>query len=84
MSCRSTLSCLLGLASASIDLRVSYAISLYKDDVSRLNEALAILEEVYQTARRVFGDAHPVTTRIQDKLSEARECQPDDAADAAR
>ena len=62
-----------------------YAISLYKDDVSRLNEALAILEEVYQTARRVFGHAHPVTMRIQHKLSQARECQAtDDAADAAR
>jgi hypothetical protein len=68
----------------TIELRVSYAISLYKDDVSRLNEALAILEEVYQTARRVFGHAHPVTMRIQDELSEAREIQADDAADAAR
>ena len=67
----------------TLDLRVSYAISLYKDDASRLNEALAILVEVYQTARRVFGDAHPITRAVQEKLSEARESQAVDAADAA-
>ena len=67
----------------TLDLRVSYAISLYQDDVSRLNEALAILVEVYQTARRVFGDAHPITRAVQEKLSEARESQAVDAADAA-
>ena len=63
--------------------RAAYAVSLYKDDASRLDEALAIFVDIYQTARRVFGPAHPVTTRIQDKLSEARESQADDAADAA-
>ena len=68
----------------TIELRVSYAISLYKDDVSRLNEALAILVEVYQTARRVFSDAHPITRAVQRVLSEARESQADDADDAAR
>ena len=49
-----------------------------------MDEALAILEDVHQTARRVFGHAHPVTMRIQNALSEARESQPDGTADAAR
>ena len=63
--------------------RLAYAVSLYKDDASRLDEALAIFVDIYQTARRVFGDAHPVTRGVQEKLSEARESQADDAADAA-
>jgi len=63
----------------ALDLRVSYAISLYHDDVSRLNEALAILEDVHQTTRRVFGDAHPRTRGVQQAISEARECQADAA-----
>ena len=67
-----------------VKLRGAAAISLYKDDASRLDEALAILVEVYQTARRVFGDAHPITRAVQEKLSEARESQADDAANAAR
>ena len=69
----------------TLTLRRHYAVSLYNDDVSRLNEALAILEDSHQTARRVFGDDHPFTRSIQHKLSEARECRAaDDAADAAR
>ena len=69
----------------TLSLRYSYAVSLYADDGSRLAEALAILEEVYQTARRVFSSNHPLTRRVQRKLSQARECQAvDDAADAAR
>ena len=67
----------------TIELRVSYAISLYKDDGSRLAEALAILKDVHQTARRVFGHAHPVTTRIQEELSEARKHGADDATAAS-
>ena len=63
--------------------RLAYAVSLYKDDASRLDEALAIFVDIYQTARRVFGDAHPVTEGVQEKLSEARESQAVDAADAA-
>ena len=69
----------------TLTLRRHYAVSLYNDDVSRLNEALAILEDSHQTARRVFGDDHPFTRSIQHKLSEARECRAaDDAADAPR
>ena len=68
----------------TLDLRVSYAISLYKDDVSRLDAALAILVDTHQTARRVFSDAHPITRAVQQGISEARACQPDGAADAAR
>ena len=63
--------------SRTLDLRLTYAISLYVDDSSRVDEALAILEDVHQTTRRVFGDAHPRTRGVQQAISEARECQAD-------
>ena len=69
----------------TLAFRVHYAISLYNDGGSRLDEALAILEDVHQTTRRLFGDAHPRTRGVQQAISEAREWQAaDDAADAAR
>ena len=63
----------------ALAFRVHYAISLYNDGSSRLDEALAILEDVHQTTRRVFGDAHPRTRGVQQAISEARECQADAA-----
>ena len=71
----------------TLAFRLHYAISLYNDGGSRLDEALAILEDVHQTTRRLFGDAHPRTRGVQQAISEAREWQADDAdgaADAAR
>ena len=57
---------------------------LINDDNSRAADALAIVEDVHQTARRVFGHDYPRTRGVQQAISEAREWQADDAADTAR
>ena len=55
--------------------RRNYALALYGDDdatLDDLREAVTTLEEPEQTARRVFGGAHPLTTRIEGTLRDAR------------
>ena len=66
-------------------MRRIYAQSLHKNDdatLDDLREATTTLEEAEQTARRVFGSAHPTTVGIEDTLQDAqaalraRETQP--------
>ena len=47
---------------------------LYTDDgatLDDLREAVAKLEDVERTARRVFGGAHPTTLQIENRAHEA-------------
>ena len=37
-----------------------------------LREAVTTLQDAERTARRVLGDAHPLTTRIKNALRDAR------------
>ena len=56
-------------------MRLNYARALYKDDdatLDDLREAVATLEDVERTARRVLGGAHPLTTGIEGALQNAR------------
>ena len=49
--------------------------ALYKDDgatLDDLREAVTTFEETEQTARRVFGSAHPLTAKTEFRLQEAR------------
>ena len=57
-------------------MRSNYAEALYRDDgatLADLSEAVTTLEETEQTARRVLGGAHPLTTEIEDDLQDARD-----------
>ena len=59
-----------------IRLRWNYADALCEDDSASRDdvaEAVAILEELFRTARRVLGTAHPITGSIQDSLGKAQE-----------
>ena len=59
----------------ALKLKWCYAQSLYKDDGASLDdlcEAVATLEDVERTARRVFGGAHPLTSAIEEDLRKAR------------
>ena len=59
----------------TLQLKLKYAQSLYKDDGSTLNdlrEAVATLEETVRIARRVLGGAHPSTTVIEASLQNSR------------
>ena len=56
-------------------MRWIYAEALYKDGSATLDdlrEAVTMLEETAQTARRVFGGAHPITANIELHLQGAR------------
>ena len=56
-------------------MRLLYAVALYEDAAATLHdlcEAVNMLEELERTARRVFGGAHPLTSRIEDDLRLAR------------
>ena len=56
-------------------MRWLYAQSLYHDAAATLDdlrEAATTLEKTERTARRVFGGAHPLTSRIEDDLRLAR------------
>ena len=49
----------------------AYAKSHYEDPAATLddlNEAVTTLEEIERIARRVLGDAHPLTTAISELL----------------
>ena len=59
----------------TLQLKLKYAQSLYKDDGSTLDdlcEAVATLEETARIARRVLGGAHPTTEGIDLALQDAR------------
>ena len=48
---------------------------LYNDTgatLDDLREAVTTLEDTERTARRVFGDAHPITEGTEDELQDAR------------
>ena len=52
-----------------------YARALYYDEGATLDDlrkAVTILEDTEQTARRVLGGTHPMTTGIDDDLRRAR------------
>jgi len=59
----------------TLKLKLLYAQLLYKDDgatLDDLHEAVAALEEIAPTARRVFGGAHPTTIWVEAALENAR------------
>ena len=59
----------------TLKMRLLYAVALYEDAAATLHdlcEAVNMLEELERTARRVFGGAHPLTSRIEDDLRLAR------------
>ena len=59
----------------TLRMRWAYGEALYHDDgatLDDLNQAVTTLEEIYGTARRVFGGAHPLVTGIEAALREAR------------
>ena len=56
-------------------MRMSYAAALYKANgatLDHLPEAVTTLEDTARIARRVLGDAHPLTEGIEDELRESR------------
>ena len=59
----------------TLQLKLKYAQSLYKDDGSTLDdlrEAVNTLEETARTARRVLGGAYPLTMDIEKALRVSR------------
>jgi tetratricopeptide (TPR) repeat protein len=59
----------------TLGLRWEYAVALYRDPCATLDdlrEAVTTLEELERTARRVFGGAHPHTTKIEAALRKSR------------
>ena len=60
---------------ARVRVRSGHARTLYEDDSASLDdlrEAVATLEEIEPTARRVLGSAHPLAEAIADSLRTAR------------
>ena len=58
-----------------LGMRTNYARTLYEDDSASLDdlrEAVATLEEIEPTARRVLGDAHPTVHLIEKSLQHTR------------
>ena len=56
-------------------MRTLYAQSLFFDAAATLDdlrEAVATLEELARTARRVLGGAHPMAVHVDDTLRRAR------------
>ena len=59
----------------TLKMRWCYAQTLYMDPNATLDdrrEGVTTLEDAERTARRVFGGAHPITTRIEGSLRDAR------------
>ena len=58
----------------TLTLRSLYACTIYRDTNSSraVHEAVAILEDVLQTTRRVFGTSHPNVTEFGTYLENAR------------
>ena len=60
----------------TLKMRSVYADALYFDPSAThddLREAVETLEDAEQIARRVLGDAHPLTEWIEDGLQDARD-----------
>ena len=60
----------------TLRMRLHYSLMLYQDPgatLDDLREAVEILEDAERIARRVFGDAHPLTVEIGKSLRTARE-----------
>ena len=58
-----------------LKMRWNYAEVLYQDPdatLDDLREAVKTLEETARIARRVFGDAHPLTTQLEQALRDAQ------------
>ena len=55
----------------TLKMRWRYALVLQIE--GKYTEAVAILEDVEQRCRRVFGDSHPTTAGAQGALESARE-----------
>ena len=71
----------------TLDLRTSYARAIYSDTNSArsdVHEAVAILEDVVRTARRVFGLQHPYVAAYRRFLENARMRLADDESREAR
>ena len=59
----------------ALRMRWVYGAVLYNDPgatLDDLREAATTFEDTDRTARRVFGDAHPLTVDIEDSLQKAR------------
>ena len=59
----------------TLDLRSNYALAISRDTNSSradVHEAVAILEDVVRTSRRVFGLQHPVFADYREDLESAR------------
>ena len=59
----------------ALKLRWNYAEALFKNDLATLGdlrEAVTMLEEIMRTARRIFGDANPLTRGIAMELRDAQ------------
>jgi tetratricopeptide (TPR) repeat protein len=60
----------------TLTMRKAFAEALYRDPgatLADLREAVTTLEEIERTARRVLGDAHPITEEIEGELQDARD-----------
>ena len=59
----------------TLRMRWNYARALYEDPATALDdlsEAVTTLEETERTARRVFGNGHPLTADIEAELPKSR------------
>ena len=62
-------------AATTLKMRAVYAEALYKDPSATLDdlrEAVAMMEEIKPTMRRVLGGAHPLTLTLETILRNAR------------
>ena len=60
----------------TLEMRWCYATALYQDEGASLDdrrEAVATLESVAHSWKRIFGPAHPETPKAQEALEDARE-----------
>jgi len=56
-------------------MRWGYAESLYRDDIATLDdlrEAVTTLESVAPLWKRIYGEKHPETPKVQNALANAR------------
>ena len=70
----------------TIDLRSNYALAISRDTNSSrddVHEAVAILEDVVRTARRVFGLQHPYVAAYREDSENAHMRLADDESRAA-
>ena len=59
----------------TVKMRMIYVRALYRDPVATLDdlrEAVATLEDLAPTARRVYGGGHPLASAIEHELQDTR------------